>query len=165
MCRSVFKEMPQRSKYIAHIGFTAGLPSSVKADFASHVLQSVIVCDSSTTSLLKLRYARWAQELFQGMKCWIFLLQALFQISAVCRAWRRASKRIFFSRPWDSCTTLCHPLQLFSTVRPTAHLNFLTRPVCKLREDNASVHGLYIACFLRTCIHGACTVVDSYYAG
>ncbi len=45
-------------------------------------------------------------------------MQALFQISAVCQAWRRASKRIFFSRPWDSCTTLCHPLQLFSTVSP-----------------------------------------------
>ncbi|CAL8465340.1 g4875 [Coccomyxa elongata] len=45
-------------------------------------------------------------------------VQDQFQVSAVCRAWRRASKRIFFTQPWNSCTTLCHPLQLFSTRVP-----------------------------------------------
>jgi len=41
----------------------------------------------------------------------------LFEAVAVCRAWRRAGKRLFFARLWDVCTTICHPLQLFSLVR------------------------------------------------
>jgi len=41
----------------------------------------------------------------------------LFEAVAVCRAWRRAGKRLFFARLWDACTTICHPLQLFSLVR------------------------------------------------
>ena len=40
----------------------------------------------------------------------------LFEAVAVCRAWRRAGKRLFFAQPWDACTTICHPLQLFSLV-------------------------------------------------
>lgn len=40
----------------------------------------------------------------------------LFEAVAVCRAWRRAGKRLFFAQPWDACTTICHPLQLYSLV-------------------------------------------------
>lgn len=44
----------------------------------------------------------------------------LFEAVAVCRAWRRAGKRLFFAQPWDACTTICHPLQLFSLVTSRA---------------------------------------------
>ena len=43
--------------------------------------------------------------------------QGMFQASTVCRSWRRAGRRVFFGRPWKSPTLICHPLQLFSTVR------------------------------------------------
>ena len=46
------------------------------------------------------------------------VLLQLFEAVAVCRAWRRAGKRLFFAQPWDACTTICHPLQLFSLVTP-----------------------------------------------
>ena len=35
----------------------------------------------------------------------------------MCQSWRQIGKRVFFSQPWKSATLLCHPLQLFTTVR------------------------------------------------
>ncbi|BDA50150.1 Tubby-like F-box protein 9 [Coccomyxa sp. Obi] len=75
-------------------------------------------------------------------------VQDLFQVSAVCRAWRRASKRVFFSQPWDSCTTLCHPLQLFSTRVPglPPRLPLLDPPPTGGRENRDPV---LLRCFVR----------------
>ena len=50
------------------------------------------------------------------------VLQALFQVCAVCPSWRQIGKRVFFAQPWKSATLLCHPLQLFTTVCPLCTL-------------------------------------------
>ena len=53
----------------------------------------------------------------QASACAAVTAQALHQVCAVCQSWRQIGKRVFFSQPWKSATLLCHPLQLFTTVR------------------------------------------------
>ena len=53
----------------------------------------------------------------QVSACAAVTAQALHQVCAVCQSWRQIGKRAFFSQPWKSATLLCHPLQLFTTVR------------------------------------------------
>ncbi|KAL6771525.1 hypothetical protein ACKKBG_A26720 [Auxenochlorella protothecoides x Auxenochlorella symbiontica] len=64
-----------------------------------------------------------------------------FSVCGVCRSWRRVGQQIFFARPWDCASVLCHPSQLF-------HLS--PRPV------RGSKSGL-LKCFVRRepAAHGA----------
>ena len=58
----------------------------------------------------------------QASACAAVTAQALHQVCAVCQSWRQIGKRVFFSQPWKSATLLCHPLQLFTTVRDSSAL-------------------------------------------